>query len=232
MTDRTGLSNFLATDNVPDTLFGIPVVSREESYSERDLAFFQEHPEAGGYYDLGEETPEDGSREGAPVQDDEPTKTRKKSRGNYPGKANNPGNVEKHERRKNKKLFEGEIGDGIRPDRFANFSDPVKGLNAMATVIARRAKSLWNDGKHFTIENYAPLYAPPSENDTEKYIQNLSHYSKIDRAAILDLNEPETLAKLLKNVVRFESGYPHSEWFTDDEYLAAAERMYEEGSFE
>lgn len=54
MTDRTGLSNFLATDNVPDTLFGIPVVSREESYSERDLAFFREHPEAGGYYDLGD----------------------------------------------------------------------------------------------------------------------------------------------------------------------------------
>ena len=53
--DRQALSNFLATDEVPDSIFGIPVVSREEDYTEADLAFFQEHPEAGGYYDLGED---------------------------------------------------------------------------------------------------------------------------------------------------------------------------------
>ena len=68
--DRQALSNFLATDDVPDSIFGIPVVSREEDYTEADLAFFQEHPEAGGYYDLGEGTPDDGSAEGAPVQND------------------------------------------------------------------------------------------------------------------------------------------------------------------
>lgn len=65
------LGNFLATDKVPDTIFGIPVVSRRDSYSEKDIAFFKEHPEAGGYYDMGEGTPEDGSEEGAPVQADE-----------------------------------------------------------------------------------------------------------------------------------------------------------------
>lgn len=71
--DRFSMSrNFLATDEVPDTIFGIPVVSRREDYTEADLKFFAEHPEAGGYYDLGdEETPEDGSSEGAPVQADE-----------------------------------------------------------------------------------------------------------------------------------------------------------------
>lgn len=70
--DLTGMSNFLATDRVPDTIFGIPVVSRREDYTEEDLAFFKEHPEAGGYYDMGEGTPEDGSDEGAPVQADRP----------------------------------------------------------------------------------------------------------------------------------------------------------------
>lgn len=48
-------SNFLATDKVPETLFGIPIVSKPEQYTEEDLAFFREHPEAGGYYDLGDE---------------------------------------------------------------------------------------------------------------------------------------------------------------------------------
>lgn len=53
--DLTGMSNFLATDKVPDTLFGIPVVSRREDYTEADLRFFKDHPEAGGYYDMGDE---------------------------------------------------------------------------------------------------------------------------------------------------------------------------------
>ena len=70
--DLTGMSNFLATDKVPDTIFGIPVVSRREDYTEADIAFFKDHPEAGGYYDMGEGTPEDGSDEGAPVQNDVP----------------------------------------------------------------------------------------------------------------------------------------------------------------
>lgn len=70
--DRFSMSrNFLATDKVPDTIFGIPVVSRDEDYTAGDLAFFHEHPEAGGYYDMGEGTPEDGSAEGAPTQADE-----------------------------------------------------------------------------------------------------------------------------------------------------------------
>lgn len=48
-------SNFLATDEVPETLFGIPVVSEEGQYTEDDLAFFKANPKAGGYYDMGEE---------------------------------------------------------------------------------------------------------------------------------------------------------------------------------
>lgn len=71
MADKN-MSNFLATDKVPDTIFGIPVVSRREDYTEEDIAFFNEHPEAGGYYDMGEGTPEDGTVEGAPVQNDVP----------------------------------------------------------------------------------------------------------------------------------------------------------------
>ena len=55
MADKN-MSNFLATDKVPDTIFGIPIVSRREDYTEADIAFFKEHPEAGGYYDMGEDS--------------------------------------------------------------------------------------------------------------------------------------------------------------------------------
>jgi hypothetical protein len=55
MKDRFRLmGNFLATDEVPESIFGIPVVAREEDYTPEDLAFFRKHPEAGGYYDLGD----------------------------------------------------------------------------------------------------------------------------------------------------------------------------------
>ena len=68
--DLTGMSNFLATDKVPDTIFGIPVVSRREDYTEEDIAFFQEHPEAGGYYDMGNEAAESqGAQKGGNFSD-------------------------------------------------------------------------------------------------------------------------------------------------------------------
>lgn len=79
--DRFATSrNFLATDRVPDTIFGYPVVSRREDYTEEDIAFFRDHPEAGGYYDLGEGSPDDGTEEGLPVQDDEPAVERLRRR--------------------------------------------------------------------------------------------------------------------------------------------------------
>ena len=66
MADKN-MSNFLATDKVPDTIFGIPVVSRREDYTKADIAFFREHPEAGGYYDMG-----DGEGDGEPSEGPEP----------------------------------------------------------------------------------------------------------------------------------------------------------------
>lgn len=238
--DRFALSrNFLATDETPDTLFGIPVVADRSQYTPEDLAFFRKHPEAGGYYDMGDD--EEGAPEEPPMQaaskGGKPKPIVKgplhygppppPSRGKYPGIANNPGNVEKHERRTDKTLFKGEIAGGVRPKRFANFSDPVDGLTAAAAVLSRRAASLAEKGLPFTIENYVPGYAPKSENDVEGYIGNLSRYSGFARDEELDPGNVEDMAKLLRNVVRFESGVPNSEWFTDDEYRQAALAMQE-----
>lgn len=67
--------NFLATDRVSETIFGIPVVASKGQYTKADIEFFRRHPEAGGYYDMGDgESVEDGSPEGAPVQADVPQK--------------------------------------------------------------------------------------------------------------------------------------------------------------
>lgn len=222
--DRFAMSrNFLATDKVPDTIFGIPVVANKEDYTPEDLAFFREHPEAGGYYDMGEETPEDGSAEGAPTQADMP------KRGRYPGSLNNPGNVEKRAERRR-----GEIASPHK--RWAKFATPQDGLREMADVIRQIADvKLAETDRPFTIRNFAETYAPrfnekgEPENDTDKYIRDISSTSGIGADAVLDRWNTDDMAKLLKTVVRFESGVPHSEWFTDDEYRAAA-RELEEGA--
>jgi len=57
--------NFLATDKVPESIFGIPIVQDESQYTEEDKAFFKSHPEAGGYYDLGDEQEEPAPEQGA-----------------------------------------------------------------------------------------------------------------------------------------------------------------------
>ena len=314
--------NFLATDKVPDSIFGIPVVQDESQYTEKDIEFFRKNPKAAGFYEMGDEEPpaeeppaeeppprmaegagvtfdtlltedqeakyqkwratlpkplqyegdydlrgywldpqtvKQGIKDGQHFTDrykkpnhptfsteskyargayraragrwDKDEFVRPDRMGAYPGASNNPGNIEKHERRSDKTLFAGEDGGGVRPDRFARFDDPVAGLNAMATVLARRANELEARGVPFTIENYVPGYAPKSENDVEKYIGDISRYSGLKRNAALDRRNVDAMAGLLKTVVRFESGYPHSQWFTDDEYRAAAE-LLQEGAFD
>jgi hypothetical protein len=154
-------------------------------------------------------------------QDSNGGKTRKA----YPGSLNNPGNVEKRKDRR--------AGEVDSPhERWARFGTPQEGLNAMAEVIRQIADvKLAERNLPFTIRNYAEVYAPRNENDTDKYIRNISTYSGIDADTELDRRNVEQMSKLLRNVVRFESGYPHSQWFTDDEYNTAAELLWE-GAFD
>lgn len=63
--DRKGgeaFSNFLATDDVPETLFGIQVVTKD--YTDEDIEFFRRNPKAAGFYDLGDDTAVQYSEEG------------------------------------------------------------------------------------------------------------------------------------------------------------------------
>lgn len=151
------------------------------------------------------------------------------SRGSYPGKLNNPGNVEKRAERRR-----GEIASPH--ERWAKFATPQDGLREMAGVMRQIADvKLAEKDQPFTIRNFAEVYAPrfnekgEPENDTDKYIRDISSTSGIDADTVLDRWNTDDMAKLLKTVVRFESGVPHSEWFTDDEYRTAA-RELEEGA--
>lgn len=223
--DLTGMSNFLATDKVPDTIFGIPVVSRREDYTEADLAFFRDHPEAGGYYDMGEGTPEDGSEEGAPVQDDMPVK------GPYPGTLNNPGNV-----RPGEVVYDGESGTSTARDGslFLKFKTPQAGLDAMAQSVGQMirvkipkayAKGEIPDAR-FNVENLVKVYAPSKDkNDVEDYIKFVSGKLGVDRKKELRTDDVKTMASMLEAMIRRDSGHPNADWFENGNYMMAAKRM-------
>lgn len=70
------LASFLASDDVPDTLFGYPVIHRREDYTEQDLQFFKRYPQAAGFYDTDdteseEEAPPDQAAQRAGVSSDD-----------------------------------------------------------------------------------------------------------------------------------------------------------------
>lgn len=217
------LANFLATDKVPPTIFGIPVVTRREDYTEADLRFFSEHPEAGGYYSMGnEETPEDGSEEGAPVQADMPV------RGPYPGAWNNPGNV-----RPGEVVYDGETGivlGAVSKTPFLTFKTPQNGLDAMGQSIGQMVRvkipeKYGKDGK-FTLGNLISIYAPANDkNDPDEYAKFVSDLTGIGLDDELRLDDAKTMSKMLKAMVRKDSGEPHSSWFGDGNYLKAAKKM-------
>lgn len=215
--------NFLATDKVPGSIFGIPVVQDESQYTEKDLEFFRKNPKAAGFYDLGDEE----------VDEDVPQQAAKSkpSRGAYPGSLNNPGNVEKRKERR-----QGEVDSPHK--RWAKFATPQDGLREMADAIRQiAAVKLAEKGQDFTIRNFAEVYAPrvnekgEKENDTDKYIGDISADTGFGADEELARWDDEDMAKLLRSVVKFESGAEHSAWFTDEEYAAAAAKL-QEGAFE
>lgn len=223
--DNFALSrNFLATDRVPESIFGIPVVQDESQYTEKDLEFFRRNPKAAGFYDLGDD---EEMEEDVPQQ----AVKSKPSRGAYPGSLNNPGNVEKRKERR-----QGEVDSPH--ERWAKFATPQDGLREMADAIRQiAAVKLAEKGQDFTIRNFAEVYAPrvnkegKKENDTDKYIENLSADSGFGADEELHRWDDGDMARLLKSVVKFESGARHSAWFTDEEYGEAAKKL-QEGSFD
>ena len=296
-------TNFLATDDVPKSIFGIPIVQDESGYTERDVEFFRENPKAAGFYEMGDEevdkdAPQQAAGAGAtydtPLTADQEAKYQKwratlpkplqyegdydlrgywldpetvkdgikdgqhftdtykkpnhptfsveskyavgadlaragrwegekfiPPRGMYPGSLNNPGNVEKRKERR-----QGEVDSPH--ERWAKFATPQDGLREMADAIRQIAEvKLAEKGLPFTIRNFAGVYAPSTENDTAKYVADISADSGFGSDEELHRFDEGDMARLLKSVVRFESGALHSAWFTDEEYAEAAKKLQE-----
>lgn len=110
---------------------------------------------------------------------------------------NNPGNIESN---RFTKQYGGYIGsDG----RFAIFKSPEDGVRAMDRLL-----NVYNN-KHGlnTISGIIDRWAPPNENQTNKYATFVSKQSGIDRNKILDPNDKEERAKIIRAMIIQENGF-------------------------
>ena len=98
---------------------------------------------------------------------------------------------------------------------YLRFVSPFYGLRAAAINLINQQR------KHGlrTVRSIINKYAPPSENNTTSYIAAVCTALGVSADQQLDLNQPATLTRFLRAVVRHENGA--GEWYSDALYSQA-----------
>lgn len=137
---------------------------------------------------------------GTPMMDAEAAKAKKTAPSSVTANTtrglrnNNPGNIISSSIN-----WQGKIGtDG----RFVKFDTMENGVRALARILKVYQKKYGLN----TIEEFIKRWAPPVENETEKYIEFVSKNSGIDRHAKLNLSDPSQLYRIVDCIIRFENG--------------------------
>lgn len=136
---------------------------------------------------------------------------------------NNPGNVVNNERNQWVGMWRLQ-----KDEKFPHFKAPVYGLRAMMkTLLTYQDRHDLN-----TISKIIHRWAPPRENNTSKYIHNVSMDSGFAPDAPIDLHSVYTLIELSKAIVIQENGAGHGKlpifWYEDNVYREAAEMALED----
>lgn len=129
---------------------------------------------------------------------------------------NNPGNIER-----NHIVWDGQ--DTTYRGRFCKFTYPVFGLRAMAILLW----TYWSRRGLKTPRKIINRYAPPSENNTQKYIDDVCAKLSCWPDQEIDLTQQNRMIDLMRAMVHKEQGrviYP-DDIFIQATLLASA---YEE----
>lgn len=108
-------------------------------------------------------------------------------------------------------------------ERFVRFIQPIYGIRAMMkTLLTYQNKHELN-----TISKIITRWAPPRENNTPKYIHNVSMDSGFAPDAPINLHNKYTLIEIVKAIVIQENGTGQGRlpvfWYEDSVYQDAAE---------
>jgi len=104
--------------------------------------------------------------------------------------------------------------DGHRETRFCQFVDHVHGIRALAKIlITYYRKRRAADGSAIdTVQEVLERWAPPVENDTDAYAEYVRGVLEVNKGTIIDIDNLEVLARLVKAITQFENGVmPYSD---------------------
>lgn len=116
---------------------------------------------------------------------------------------NNPGNIKKGDN------WEGMVESD---EEFVEFESPEYGIRAIAKIL----QTYSNEYKLDNIKKIINRYAPPKENDTKTYIKNMSEFTGFKPTEKLNLEDPETLSKLIKGIIRQENPGKTEDYYSDE----------------
>ena len=110
---------------------------------------------------------------------------------------------------------------------FAEFTSPLMGLRAlMRLLLTYHFKYGLN-----SVESIINRWAPPHENATDHYIHSVSRHLRVERRAVIDLTDEETLIKLAEAITRHENGRAPAGvpafWYEASVYADAAAMLQE-----
>lgn len=126
----------------------------------------------------------------------------------------NPGNL-----RKSKIKWQGEVAVSSDPE-FEQFVSDEMGIRA----VARDLMTGFKRGDD-TVREVISEWAPPSENDTNAYINSVCLALHTTPDARIDVDNCRVMLPLLKAIIRIENGDPkkfgRDDWYSDDVILTA-----------
>jgi hypothetical protein len=126
---------------------------------------------------------------------------------------NNPGNIRWGD------AWQGLIDPSQRTDpSFCQFTEPVYGIRAMARIFAK-----YSDAYGLTtVRGIIGRWAPPSENNTDAYVQNVANLIGVGPDDKINVHDTRTMDTLIKAVIQHENGQQPYDTATIDKGVALA----------
>ncbi|EBE1978147.1 transglycosylase [Salmonella enterica] len=95
--------------------------------------------------------------------------------------------------------------------RFARFNTPEEGIRALANQVSRYyngTSAAAGYQKLQTVSSIISKWAPPKENNTNQYIDNVSKYLGVSPNEKIDVSNPEVMTQLVRAIATKEGGNP------------------------
>ncbi|WP_241612933.1 hypothetical protein [Rosenbergiella epipactidis] len=95
--------------------------------------------------------------------------------------------------------------------RFARFATPEDGFRALANQVSSYANGTSKAAvyqKLNTVSEIISKWAPPNENNTEKYIQTISTSLGVKPTDKINTADPQVMTKLIRAIATYEGGNP------------------------